>query len=303
MGRIIGFVRIVLQIPGMPMPARPYWTGSIRLSLVVLPVQIFSAVDPAGAVHFQQIHKRSGKRVRYQKIVEGGGRVNNEDIVKGFEISKDRYVAIDPEDLKKLRLETAESFNIVQFVDRNEIDAIYFDEPYFVVPDGAAGQEAFAVIRDALRASRKIGLGQIAVSGREHIAAIQPCGKGMLLETLRYEDDLKNARDFFAGIKDKKADSDQLALAKKLIEQKTSAFAPEKFKDHYESAVRDLIKRKSKGRKLAADKSAPRRSAEVIDFVEALKRSLGKGGKSKPAAASAKVRNAPARSAARRRHG
>ncbi|MFM9844536.1 MAG: Ku protein [Dongiaceae bacterium] len=285
------------------MPARPYWTGSIRLSLVVLPVQIFSAVDPAGAVRFHQIHKRSGKRVRYQKIVEGGGPVDNEDIVKGFEISKDRYVAIDPEDLKKLRLETAESFNIVQFVDRNEIDAIYFDEPYFVVPDGEAGQEAFAVIRDALRASQKIGLGQIVVSGRERIAAIQPCGKGLLLETLRYDDDLKNARDFFSGIEDKKADSDQLALAKKLIEQKTAAFAPEKFKDHYESAVRELIKRKSKGRKVAAEEPQPRRGADVIDFVEALKRSLGKGGKGKPAAASAKVRKAPAKSAARRRHG
>ena len=260
-------------------------------------------MDPAGAVRFHQIHKRSGKRVRYQKIVEGGGRVDNEDIVKGFEISKDRYVAIDPEDLKKLRLETAESFNIVQFVDRNEIDAIYFDEPYFVVPDGEAGQEAFAVIRDALRASRKIGLGQIAVSGRERIAAIQPCGKGMLLETLRYDDDLKNARDFFSGIKDKKADSDQLALAKKLIEQKSAAFAPEKFKDHYESAVRELIKRKSKGRKIAAEEPQPRRGAEVIDFVEALKRSLGKSGKGKPAAASAKVRKAAAKSAARRRHG
>jgi DNA end-binding protein Ku len=285
------------------MPARPYWTGSIRLSLVVLPVQIFSAVDPAGAVRFHQIHKRSGKRVRYQKIVEGGGRVDNEDIVKGFEISKDRYVAIDPEDLKKLRLETAESFNIVQFVDRNEIDAIYFDEPYFVVPDGEAGQEAFAVIRDALRASRKIGLGQIAVSGRERIAAIQPCGKGMLLETLRYDDDLRNARDFFSGIKDKKADSDQLALAKQLISQKTAAFAPEKFKDHYESAVRDLIKRKSKGRKLAAEEPAPRRSAEVIDFVEALKRSLGKGGKGKASIAASKARKTPSRSASRRKQG
>lgn len=284
------------------MPARPYWTGSIRLSLVVLPVQIFSAVDPAGAVRFHQIHKRSGKRIRYQKIVEGGGQVDNEDIVKGFEVAKDRYVAIDPEDLKKLRLETAESFNITQFVDRNEIDAIYFDEPYFVVPDGEAGQEAFAVIRDALRSSRKVGLGQIAVSGRERIAALQPCGKGMLLETLRYEDDLKSARDFFAGIKEKKAEGDQLALAKQLIEQKTAAFAPEKFKDHYESAVRDLIKRKSKGRKLASEAPVERRSAEVIDFVEALKRSLGKGGRGK-APTPAKTRRPSTRTTAKRRQG
>src|SRR5262245_49227725 len=263
------------------MAARPYWTGAIRLSLVVLPVEIFSAVDPAGDVHFHQIHKPSGKRVRYQKIVEGKGPVENEDIAKGYEISKGHYVVIDPEDLKKLRLETAETFNIVQFVDRSEIDSIYFDTPYFVVPDGEAGQEAFAVIRDALRTTRKVGLGQIAVSGRERMAALQPCGKGMMLETLRYEDDLKKARDFFSDIKDVKADSDQLDLAKKLIEQKSARFEPEKFKDHYESAVRDLIKRKMKGVKLEAEEEEPRRRADVIDFAEALKRSLGKGGKEK----------------------
>jgi DNA end-binding protein Ku len=284
------------------MPARPYWTGAIRLSLVVLPVQIFSAVDPAGAVRFHQIHKPSGKRVRYQKIADGEGPVENEDIAKGYEISKDRYVVIDPEDLKKLRLDTARSFNIVKFVDRNEIDAIYFDEPYFVVPDGDAGQEAFAVIRDALRTSRKVGLGQIAVSGRERIAAIQPCGKGMMLETLRYDDDLKSARDFFSGIKEVKPDSDQLALAKQLIERKSGKFEPEQFKDHYESAVRDLIKRKMKGKKITAEEPEPRRGAEVIDFVDALKRSLGKGGKGKPAA-TAKARKAAPKRTGRRRRG
>jgi DNA end-binding protein Ku len=263
------------------MAARPYWTGAIRLSLVVLPVEIFSAVDPAGDVHFHQIHKPTGKRVRYQKIVEGKGPVENEDIGKGYEISKGHYVVIDPEDLKKLRLETAETFNIVQFVDRSEIDSIYFDTPYFVVPDGDAGQEAFAVIREALRATRKVGLGQIAVSGRERMAALQPCGKGMMLETLRYEDDLKKAQTFFSAIKEVKADSDQLDLAKKLIGQKSAIFEPEKFKDHYESAVRDLIKRKMKGKKIAAEEEEPRRGADVIDFAEALKRSLGKGGREK----------------------
>jgi DNA end-binding protein Ku len=281
------------------MAARPYWTGAIRLSLVVLPVEIFSAVDPAGDVHFHQIHKPSGKRVRYQKIVEGEGKVENEDIAKGYEFSKGHYVVIDPEDLKKLRLETAESFNIVRFVDRSEIDSIYFDKPYFVVPDGEAGREAFAVIRDALRATGKVGLGQVAVAGRERLAVLQPCGKGMMLETLRYEDDLKNARNFFSGIKDVKADSDQLDLAKKLIEQKTGPFEPEKFKDHYESAVRDLIKRKMKGKKIEAKEPEPRRSADVIDLAEALKRSLGKGGAEK-----APIRRPRApRRAARRRHG
>jgi DNA end-binding protein Ku len=282
------------------MAPRPYWTGAIRLSLVVLPVEIFSAVDPGGEVHFHQIHKPSGKRVRYQKVVEGEGAIENEDIGKGYEFSKGHYVVIDPEDLKKLRLETAESFNIVQFVDRSEIDSLYFDKPYFVVPDGEAGQEAFAVIRDALRAMRKVGLGQIALGGRERMAALQPCGKGMMLEILRYEDDLKKARDFFSKVKDVKADSDQLDLAKKLIEQKSAHFEPEKFKDHYETAVRDLIKRKMKGKKIAAEEPEPRRSADVIDFAEALKQSLGKGGKEK--APARRPRKASKRTA-RRRHG
>src|SRR5262245_6397793 len=285
------------------MAPRPYWTGAIRLSLVVLPVEIFSAVDPAGEVHFHQIHKPSGKRVRYQKVVEGKGQVENEDIAKGYEFSKGHYVVIDPADLKKLRLETAESFSIVRFVDRSEIDSVYFDKPYFVVPDGEAGQEAFAVIRDALRATRKVGLGQIAVAGRERLAVLQPCGKGMMLETLRYEDDLKNARDFFSGIKDVKADSDQLDLAKKLIEQKAGPFEPEKFKDHYESAVRELIKRKMKGKKIAAEEEEPRRSADVIDFAEALKRSLGKDGKESKEKAPARRPKKPSKRTTRRRHG
>lgn len=282
------------------MAPRPYWTGAIRLSLVVLPVEIFSAVDPAGEVHFHQIHKPSGKRVRYQKVVAGEGKIENEDIAKGYEFSKGHYVVVDPEDLKKLRLETAESFSIVRFVDRSEIDSVYFDKPYFVVPDGEAGQEAFAVIRDALRATRKVGLGQIAVAGRERLAVLQPCGKGMMLETLRYEDDLKKARDFFSGIKDVKADRDQLDLAKKLIEQKSGKFEPEKFRDHYESAVRDLIKRKMKGKKIAAEEPEPRRSADVIDLAEALKRSLGRSGAEK---APVRRPRSPSRRAPRRRHG
>jgi DNA end-binding protein Ku len=265
------------------MAPRPYWTGTIRLSLVVLPVQIYSAINSSGNVRFHQVHKPTGKRVRHQNVVPGVGPVEREDIVKGYEYSKDQYVLIDPEELQDLRLESKNSFAIVQFVDRTEIDAIYFDDPYYVVPDGEGAQEAFAVVREALRAAKKVGLGQIVVGGRERIAALQPCSKGMMLETLRYDEDLKKAHEFFSGIEVVKVDKDQLSLAGQLIEQKSAPFEPEKFKDRYEDAVRDLIQRRMKGKRVHIEPEA-KKGGEVIDFMEALRRSLGKSGAVKRAA-------------------
>jgi DNA end-binding protein Ku len=285
---------------------RPSWSGAIRLSLVVLPVAIYRAVDVRGEVRFHQIHKPTGKRVRHLNVVPGQGAVDREDIVKGYEYSKDQYVLLEPDELKALRLESADSFSIVQFVDRNEIDSIYFDEPFFVVPDGDAGMEAFVVIRDALRATQRVGLGQIVLAGRERIAALQPCGKGMLLETLRYAEDLKQAEDYFAGIKNVSVDKDQVGLARKLIEQKTAPFDPERFKDHYENALRELIDRKlkSKGRRIRAEEPE-RKGAEVIDLMEALRQSVGrKGGDNRreaPAKRPAASRRSNPRSKARKR--
>jgi DNA end-binding protein Ku len=285
--------------------ARPYWTGAIRLSLVVPPVRLYHAVDTRSEVHFHQIHKASGKRVRHQNVVPGRGAVERDEIVKGYEYAKDQYVLLEPEELKAVRLESADSFAIVQFVDRNEIDAIYFDEPYFVVPDGDSGLEAFAVVREALRAERKVGLGQIVLSGRERIAALQPCGKGMLLETLRYAEDLKKAGKYFDDMKKVAVDKDQLGLAKKLIEQKAAPFDPERFKDHYENALRELIERKlkSKGRRIRAEEPE-HKGAEVIDVMEALRQSVGRkggtAGKTRaPDEAAAKKATAPRRSASR----
>ncbi|HWA42868.1 MAG TPA: Ku protein [Hypericibacter adhaerens] len=260
-----------------PKGARPTWSGAIRLSLVVLPVAIYRAVDVRSEIRFHQIHKPTGKRVRHLNVVPGQGAVEREDIAKGYEYSKDQYVLIEPDELKALRLESKDSFSIVRFVDRNQIDAIYFEEPFFVVPDGEAAMEAFVVIRDALRSTKRIGLGQIVLSGRERIAALQPCGKGMLLETLRYAEDLRKAEDYFAGIKNVPVDKDQLGLAQKLIEQKTGDFEPDRFKDHYENALRELIERKlkSKGRRIQVEEPE-RKGAEVIDLMEALRRSVGR---------------------------
>lgn len=258
---------------GVLMAPRPYWTGAIRMSLVVIPVQIYSAVDAKGSISFHQIHKPTGKRVRYQRVVPGEGEVEYSDIEKGYEISKGHYVTIKPAELKRLKLESNKTLNIVQFVDQDEIDLVYFDQPYFVSPDGDAATEAFAVIRDALRDSGKVGLGQIVVAGRERIGALTPSGKGMILEILRYSEDLKDADDFFEDIKDVKADEDQVALAEQLIERKTGKFDPDQFKDHYENAVRALIRKKMKGQKIVTEEPEPE-SAPVIDFMEALRKSL-----------------------------
>jgi DNA end-binding protein Ku len=281
-------------------PARPYWTGTIQLSLVSLPVNIFTGIDRAAEVHFHQIHKPTGKRVRYLKVVPGVGEVKPDDIVKGYEYEKGHYAIVAPDELKALRLETTNTMPIVRFVDRGEVDAIYFDEPFFVAPAEEAGIEAFVVVREALRAAKKAGLGQIVLGGRERIAALQPCGRGMLMETLRYPEDIKKADAFFAPIKDVKPDKEQLELAKMLIERKSGPFEPDAFKDHYEQAVRELLEQKKKGHKVVAPEEEAPKGAEVIDLMEALRRSV-KG--NAPAAKAASKRHVQPRARPRRKAG
>lgn len=272
-------------------PTRPTWSGSIRMSLVTIPVNIFNAIEKEGDVSFNMIHRPSRQRVRYVKTVPGVGEIENADIVKGFEVEKGQYIIVEPEELKALKIETSDSFKITQFVDREDIEPLYYTSPYYVAPSDEGAIEGFAVIRDALRATNKVGLGQIVLSGRERLASIQPFGDGMLLETLRYVDDLKQARVFFDPVREAKADKDQIDLAKKLIEQKVAAFQPDIFEDHYETAVREMIEQKRKGKKLVIPDEPARPSAEIIDIMEALKRSLGDaqpiraGAAKKPAAA------------------
>lgn len=282
-------------------PSRPYWTGHIRMSLVSIPVNAFTATDRARDFHFHQLHKPTGKRVRYQKMVPGVGPIENDEIVKGYEFEKGKYVVVEPDELKALRMESTSNFTIERFVDRDEIGSIYFDEPYFVAPSEEGAVDAFAVIRDALKAKGKVGIGQIVLGGRERIAALQPFGKGMLLETLRYPDDLKKADTFFAPIEGEKADKSQIELASKLIEQKAGAFEPDKFEDHYEDAVRELLEKKMKGEKIVTDdEPEPRRGAEVIDLMEALRRSVErKGADAKPSERGASPDGRPHRPARR----
>jgi DNA end-binding protein Ku len=267
----------------MPSP-RPYWTGQLRLSLVAIPVEIYTATKSAAKISFNQVHRPSGKRVRYEKVVPGIGPVDPDDILKGFEYEKGNYVLLTDEEIDAVKLETRKTLELTQFVDACEIDPIYFDRPYFVVPQDELAEDAFRVVRDALRKAKKVGLGQLALRGHEYIVAVKPCGNGLLMETLRYEDEIRRAAPFFKGISAKAADKELMDLAEQLIERKTAPFDANAFEDHYADALRDLIDRRIKGRsrKVSVDEEKPERPRgdNVVDLMSALKKSLDK----KPAA-------------------
>lgn len=268
---------------------RPLWTGQLRLALVSVPVQIYSATKSGARLSFHQVHKPSGKRIRYEKVVPGIGPVDTDDIFKGYEISKGRYVMLSEDDFDDVKIEARKTFDLVQFVDYCEIDPIYFEKPYYVVPDGDLAEDAYRVLRDALRSTKKMGVGQFVMRGREYIAALKPCGDGMLIETLRFADEVREAAPLFADIGNAKSDTELLDLAKELIERKSADFDPEAFKDKYTDALRSLIEARSKKTKPieVEDEELPSEGAQVIDLVEALKRSVrGNKQEKRPARAS-----------------
>jgi DNA end-binding protein Ku len=264
------------------MPAtRPIWKGQLRLSLVSIPVEVFTATKSNARPTFRQIHEPTGKPIHYEKVVDGVGPVDRDDIKKGYEYGKGDYVLLEDDELDAVKLETKKTLELVQFVEEDEIPALYYDTPYFVAPTDELAEDAFRVVRDALRKAKKVGLGQLALRGKEYLVSIKPCGKGLLMETLHYEDELKKSDSFFSEIPAKSADAELLEVATALIEKKTSAFDPKAFKDHYQAALRELIQRKlkSKGRKVT-DVEEPSRTSRgnVIDLMSALKKSL-EGGK------------------------
>ncbi|MEN3976798.1 Ku protein [Emcibacter sp. SYSU 3D8] len=262
-----------------PSGARPIWGGNLRLALVSVPVNLYPATKSGAQISFHQVHEPSGKRIRYEKVVPGIGPVDTDEIVKGYEVEKGQYVLIDPDEIDAIKLEAKKTLDLVQFVGQGEIDPIWFDRPYYVVADGELAEEAYNVMRDALRGSGKIGLGQFVMRNREYIAALKPCGHGMLLETLRFSDEVRSAAPFFAGIDDARPDKELLDLAKELIERKTAPFDSGQFKDKYSEAVRALIDAKIKNRKPVAIEEEAGNGGTVIDLVEALKRSVKNSGK------------------------
>jgi DNA end-binding protein Ku len=265
---------------------RALWTGQLRLSLVSVSVALYPALKSGARLSFHQVHAPSGKRIRYEKMVPGIGPVDTDDIRKGYEISRGHYVLLEDEEIEKVRVESRETCELVQFVDHCEIDPIYFDRPYYLSPADDLAEEPYRVVRDALRETKKVALGQIVLRGREYIVSIKPCGKGLLLETLRFADEVRKATAFFDEIGAAKSDKELVELAEELIERKSAPFDPGAFHDKYTDALRDLIEAKAKHKTVeVTEEEQPQRGGQVIDLVEALKRSVrgseGKG-KAKP---------------------
>ena len=257
------------------MAARPSWRGQIRLALVSIPVEVYPASKSGASISFHQIHEPSGQRIKYEKVVPGIGPVDREEIIKGFEVSKGEYVLLEPEEIESVKLESRKTLELSQFVDVNEIDPLYYDKPYFVVPADDLAEEAFIVLREALRKARKVGIGQLAMRGQEYVVAIKPCGRGLLMETLRYADELNKASSYFR----EEPDADLLDLAATLIDKKSGKFDASEFHNRYIDALKGLIeeKRKKKGQLVIQDpdEEAPKRGSNVIDLMAALKKSLG----------------------------
>ena len=277
------------------MAARPYWKGQIRLALVSIPVEIYSATRSGATIAFNQIHEPTGKRIKYEKVVPGVGAVDPDEIVKGYEVSKGSYVLLEEEELEAVKLESKKTLELTQFVDAHEIDPLYYEKPYYVVPADDLAEEAFVVLREALRDTKKVGLGQLAMRGREYVVSLKACGRGILLETLRYADEVVKAQGYFRDIPDAKPDADMMELAEALIQKKASKFDPSKFHDRYVDALKELIEKKRKGKKIEADdEELPKRGSNVIDLMAALKKSIEKPG----AKAKAPAKKAPAKKAA-----
>lgn len=259
------------------MLARAYWSGHIRLALVSIPVQLFSATKTAARVSFNQIHKPTGKRIRYEKVVPGVGAVDTDDIVRGYEVEKGKYVLFEDQEIEDVKLEAKRTIDLVQFVDEDEIDPVYFEKPLYVAPDDdeVAG-EAYAVLRDALKDTGKVGLGKLVVRGKSSIVCLRPHGKGLAIEMLRYADEVHKADQFFTEVPEVEPAEELKTMAEELIKRKVKPFDAKAFKDSYDGALRELIQAKLEDRP-PEEIDAPEVGAQVINLMDALKRSMASG--------------------------
>ena len=253
------------------MAVRPYWSGTIRVSLVSLSVEMFTAIDAGQKIAFHQIYKPTGERVR-QKLVAGDVEVDRADIVKGYEVDKGEYVLFDPEEIKELKIASSKAMELVRFVPYDAIDAVYFDTPYYLAPTAKGDLATFSVIRDSMREMKVMGLGQIVISGSERLCAVKPCGPGLLLETLHYADEIKKSGYVFGDIKDAKIDGDEKDLAKELIKRKIGDFEPETFHDRYSDALKELVEARVEKREPVIPEERP--TAKVVNLMDALRASL-----------------------------
>jgi DNA end-binding protein Ku len=262
------------------MAPRAFWTGHLRLSLVNIPVKLYPATTAERAIALHQIHEPSGQRIRYQKIAPGVGPVEAEEITKGYEYEKGKYVLIDQKEIDALKLESKQTIDLARFVDADAIDIRYFETPYYLLPDGDMADEGYNILQKALKDTGKIGVGQFILRGHGNIVAIRPFGKGLILEVLRHANEIRAAEPIFKEIAEVKVDKEALDLAKELIKRKAGKFDPEAFKDEYTEAVWELINAKIEHRAPEIIEAAPA-GAKVINIMDALKKSVqqqGKGG-------------------------
>ncbi len=265
--------------------ARPYWSGQLQISLVSFGIKLFPATEAKSEIRFHQLSRKTGERVKYQKVSasqaegqsEDAAPMQTSDIVKGYEYRKGEYVTIEPEDIENLRIPSRKTLEITQFVDIDEVDPEFFEKPYFVVPENNTQAEAFAVVRKALQSTRKVALGKIAFGGREHLIAVSSPSSddkpGMMAYLMRYAEELRSSADYFAEIKKVAIDDDQLSLAKELIQRKAAKFAPEKFKDEYEAALREMVEAKIQHAPLPVDAPEPK-AGKVVNLMDALRKSV-----------------------------
>ena len=280
------------------MAARPTWQGHLKLSLVTCPVALYTATSSASHVSFHLINPETNNRIRMVPTDPDAGPVERSDLVKGYEVSKDEYVLFDDADFDKVKLESTRTIDIGQFVDEDDIDRLYWDDPFYVVPEKGVGAEAFAVIRDAMQAAGKIAIGCLVLRGRERQIALEVRGKGLVAYSLRPHDEVREAADYFDDIPAVKPDKDMVEIATRIIGQKEAEFDPSQFKDRYDEALKDMIKAKQKGGKGLVEAPEPD-DTNVVDLMEALRASLkGSAGGKAPAKKAAAKKPAAKRKAA-----
>ena len=289
------------------MAPRAYWKGYLKLSLVSCPIALFPATSEREKISFHQLNKKTGNRIKNRKVdAETENEVDASDIVKGYEVGKGEYIELEPEELEAVAIESTRTIEIDEFVPKNEIDALYLNNPYYLVPDGEVGQQAFAVIREAIRKEGMVALGRVVFTSREHVIALEARGKGLLGITLRYPYEIRKEDQYFDEIEDEKIPKDMLELASHIVETKSGHFNPDKFEDHYEEALKDLLKKKEAGEKIERPKE--RAPSNVVSLMDALRQSVtAESGRHKePAPRARSAHRAPkksSRSHARRKAG
>ncbi|QQO12533.1 Ku protein [Bradyrhizobium diazoefficiens] len=278
------------------MAPRANWKGFLRLSLVTCPVALYPATSESEKISFNQLNRQTGHRIKYLKVdADTGDEVPNEDIVKGYEVEKGQYIEVTKEELEEVALESTRTIEIDEFVDRSDIDPRYLIRPYYLRPDGKVGHDAFAVMRETIREMDKVAIGRLVLTSREHIIALEPRDKGLIGTLLRYPYEVRDPAEYFDEIQDVKVTKDMLELAKHIVNQKAGRFEPDKFEDHYETALVDLINQKRAG-KVIRPKERPK-GENVVDLMDALRKSVGGA----TAVAAAENQAAPKKSAKRPR--